>query len=158
MVLVILIGILFIAGAARADRPPYRAEVYKAAYTGWPVTAAHLRNRVAHKRVHVKCFPPELVAILAKIERKYGKKVVITSGYRSKKYNRRVRGARRSLHMSCKAADIKVPGVNKFRLARYVKGLSGRGGVGTYCRSSFIHVDVGKKREWHWRCRKKKRG
>jgi uncharacterized protein YcbK (DUF882 family) len=155
--LVIIIGILFVVGVAKADMPPYRAKTYKVAYAGWPITAAHLRNRVAHKKVHVKCFPKELVAILARVEKKYGRKVVITSGYRSKKHNRRVRGARRSLHMSCKAADIKVPGVNKFKLAKYVKGLRGRGGVGTYCRSSFIHVDVGRKRNWHWRCRRKKK-
>lgn len=116
--------------------------------------------KVAHSRVQLKCLKPELISLLRKVERHYGKKVVITSGYRSKSYNRRVRGARNSQHMYCKAADIRVPGVSKSALARYARTLPGIGGVGTYCRSGFVHLDVGKRRDWHWGCgkRKKRRG
>ncbi len=113
--------------------------------------------KVAHSRVQLGCLKPELVTLLKKVERHYGKKIVVTSGYRSKSYNRRVRGARNSQHMYCKAADIRVPGVSKAALARYARTLPGIGGVGTYCRSSFVHLDVGKRRNWHWGCGKKKR-
>jgi len=113
--------------------------------------------KLAHSRVKVSCLKPELVTLLRKIERHYGKDVIITSGYRSKSYNRRVGGARNSQHMHCRAADIRVPGVSKKALASYARKLSGVGGVGTYCRSSFVHVDVGPKRNWHWGCGKKKR-
>jgi uncharacterized protein YcbK (DUF882 family) len=112
---------------------------------------------VAHLRVSVDCFKPELVSLLKKIGKHYGKKVVVTSGYRSPAHNRRVRGAKRSLHMRCKAADIKVPGVSKSALAKYVRSIPGRGGVGLYCRSSAIHVDIGTKRQWYWGCGKRKR-
>ncbi len=101
-----------------------------------------------------KCFPRRLKKLLRKISAHYGKPVIIISGYRSPRHNRRVGGARRSQHMRCTAADFRVPGVSKFALARYAKSLPGRGGVGTYCRSGFIHLDVGPRRSWHWSCGK----
>jgi uncharacterized protein YcbK (DUF882 family) len=59
--------------------------------------------------------------------------------------------------MSCAAADIQVSGVGKASLARYLRSLPGRGGVGLYCRSRSVHIDTGTKRQWYWGCRKKKR-
>jgi uncharacterized protein YcbK (DUF882 family) len=55
------------------------------------------------------------------------------------------------------AVDFKIRGVNKYALARYLKKLPGRGGVGTYCGNSIVHLDVGPKRSWHHGCRKKHR-
>ncbi len=124
--------------------------------TGWPrVVYAGLVAK--HSRVSVKCFKPRLIKLIRQVERHYGKKPVITSGYRSPAHNRRVRGARRSLHMSCSAADIQVPGVGKASLARYLRSLPGRGGVGLYCRSGPVHIDIGPKRQWYWGCGKRKR-
>lgn len=124
----------------------------------WPRLVDARRGLWAqHPKVRVKCLKPDLISLLGKIERRFGKKVIITSGYRSPTYNRRVRGAKRSKHMSCEAADISIPGVSKWTLAKYVRSLPGRGGVGTYCRSRFVHVDVGDKRDWNWRCRKRRR-
>lgn len=120
------------------------------------ITGKHGFKR-AHARVQLGCLKPGIVRILKKVERHYGKKVIITSGYRSKSYNRRVRGARNSQHMYCKAADIRVPGVSKHALARYARTIKGIGGVGTYCRSGFVHLDSGKRRDWHWGCGKKKK-
>jgi uncharacterized protein YcbK (DUF882 family) len=102
--------------------------------------------------VDVSCFKPKLVQTLKTIERQFGKRVVVTSGYRSPDHNRRVRGARNSMHMHCAAADILVEGVNKFEVARFVRSLPGRGGVGTYWHTNSIHVDVGPERDWNWRC------
>lgn len=113
--------------------------------------------QLAHARVSTSCFPPELRAILAKVEKRYGSKPIVQSGYRSASYNRRVGGARKSYHVKCQAADIKVKGVNKYHLAKFLKSLSGVGGVGTYGCNTFVHVDVGPKRTWHWRCRSKRR-
>jgi uncharacterized protein YcbK (DUF882 family) len=53
------------------------------------------------------------------------------------------------------AADIVVPGVSRSNLAQYLVRLPGRGGFGSYCRSDYLHIDVGPKREWHWGCGKK---
>jgi uncharacterized protein YcbK (DUF882 family) len=58
--------------------------------------------------------------------------------------------------MNCAAADIQVEGVGKWELARYLRAMPGRGGVGTYCHTDSVHVDVGPERDWNWRCRRRK--
>jgi uncharacterized protein YcbK (DUF882 family) len=93
-----------------------------------------------------------LVSILYQVERKFGRKVIVVSGCRSRAHNRRIGGARESYHLRCMAADIFIPGVSKRSLYRYLLSHPGRGGLGTYCRSSFVHVDVGPRREWAWGC------
>ena len=105
--------------------------------------------------VDVACLKPELVRILKTAERHFGKRLVVTSGYRSPAHNKRVRGARRSMHMHCAAADVQMAGVSKWELARFVRALPGRGGVGTYCHTKSVHIDVGPERDWNWRCRRK---
>jgi uncharacterized protein YcbK (DUF882 family) len=112
--------------------------------------------RVQHEDVDVACLKPSLVRVLKTIENHFGQKVVITSGYRNPERNRKARGARNSLHMYCAAADIQVPGVGKAQLASFVRAMPGRGGVGTYCHTESVHVDVGPERDWNWRCRRRK--
>ena len=106
--------------------------------------------------VDVACLKPALVRMLKTVERHYGKKMVVTSGYRSPTYNRKVRGARKSQHMYCAAADVQVPGVSKWELAQFVRAMPGRGGVGTYCHTASVHIDVGPERDWNWKCRRRK--
>ncbi len=62
--------------------------------------------------VDVSCLKPSLVRMLRTVEQRYGKRVIVTSGYRSPAHNKRVRGAPRSFHMACAAADIQVPGIS----------------------------------------------
>ncbi len=112
--------------------------------------------KVQRESVDVACLKPQLVKLIKSIERHYNSTAVITSGYRSPGYNRRVRGAKNSLHMFCAAADIQVVGVGKWELARYARSMPGRGGVGTYCHTDSIHVDVGPDRDWNWRCSRRK--
>ena len=107
-------------------------------------------------KVDVACLKPALVRTLKTIEGHYRRKVVVTSGYRSPSHNRRARGAKNSLHMYCAAADIQVEGVTKWELASYLRSMPGRGGVGTYCHTESVHVDVGPERDWNWRCRRRK--
>jgi uncharacterized protein YcbK (DUF882 family) len=106
--------------------------------------------------VETACLKPGLVTMLRQFERKFGRKVVITSGYRSPTYNMKVGGAKRSQHMNCAAADIQIPGVSKFEIAAFARALPGRGGVGTYCHTESVHVDIGPERDWNWRCRRRK--
>lgn len=108
------------------------------------------------ERVDIACLKPSLVRMLKSIESHYGTKAVVTSGYRNPDKNRRARGARNSLHMYCAAADIQVEGVSKWDLAAFVRTMPGRGGVGTYCHTNSVHVDVGPERDWNWRCRRRK--
>lgn len=105
--------------------------------------------------VDVACLKPSLVRVLKTIEGHFGRKMIVTSGYRDPSRNRRANGAKNSLHMYCAAADIQVPGVSKWELANYVRSMPGRGGVGTYCHTESIHVDVGPERDWNWRCRRR---
>ncbi|MDK9696594.1 MAG: D-Ala-D-Ala carboxypeptidase family metallohydrolase [Siculibacillus sp.] len=95
--------------------------------------------------VETACLKPELVDILRRIEGHYHQKVVITSGYRD-------RGRQGSLHRQCAAADIEIPGVTSQSLASFARTIPGIGGVGTYCHSSMIHVDIGTPRDWQYGC------
>jgi len=122
---------------------------------GWRTRNRGGQYMIARRGVNTSCFPSKLRGLLKKISRRYGRKLIITSGYRSVGHNRRVGGARRSQHIHCTAADFYIPGVNKMSLARYMKRLPGRGGVGTYCANRTVHLDVGPKRSWHWGCRRR---
>ncbi|MEI9418502.1 YcbK family protein [Mesorhizobium sp. Cs1321R2N1] len=111
-----------------------------------------------NESVDVACLKPSLVRVLKTIEGHYGRKMMVTSGYRDPARNRRANGAKNSLHMYCAAADIQVPGVSKWELASYIRSMPGRGGVGTYCHTESVHVDVGPERDWNWRCRRRSGG
>ncbi|TGT75591.1 DUF882 domain-containing protein [bacterium M00.F.Ca.ET.159.01.1.1] len=111
-----------------------------------------------NESVDVACLKPSLVRVLKTIEGHFGRKMIVTSGYRDPSRNRRANGAKNSLHMYCAAADIQVPGVSKWELANYVRAMPGRGGVGTYCHTESVHIDVGPERDWNWRCRRRSGG
>ncbi|MER9951625.1 YcbK family protein [Mesorhizobium sp. M0047] len=111
-----------------------------------------------NESVDVACLKPSLVRVLKTIEGHYGRKMMVTSGYRDPARNRRANGAKNSLHMYCAAADIQVPGVSKWELASYIRTMPGRGGVGTYCHTESVHVDVGPERDWNWRCGRRSGG
>lgn len=105
--------------------------------------------------VDVACLKPSLLRMLKQVETHYGRKMMITSGYRDPARNRRARGAKNSLHMYCAAVDVQIAGVSKWELAKYVRSMPGRGGVGTYCHTESVHIDVGPERDWNWRCRRR---
>ncbi len=73
---------------------------------------------------------------------------LMISGYRTPKTNRMLRGAAsNSFHMKAMAADVRLK-------SRSVKQMAGAalacnaGGVGTYHRSNFVHMDCGPVRTW----------
>jgi uncharacterized protein YcbK (DUF882 family) len=53
----------------------------------------------------------------------------------------------KSLHLQGKAIDIRLADVSLDRLRTTALGL-GRGGVGYYPESNFVHVDTGRVRTW----------
>jgi uncharacterized protein YcbK (DUF882 family) len=55
--------------------------------------------------------------------------------------------ARHSLHMRAMAIDIRVSGIPTAQLRNAALALR-RGGVGYYAASNFVHVDVGRIRNW----------
>ena len=75
-------------------------------------------------------------------------------GYRTPKTNEFLRTrsahsevAQHSLHMQAEAIDIRLPGIPTSELRDAALRLH-RGGVGYYCASNFVHVDVGRVRRW----------
>lgn len=108
-------------------------------------------------KVEVRCLRPQLVDLIHQVENHYKRPAIITSGFRDPRHNRRAGGVRHSLHTLCAAADIQVQGVSKWELADFLRSLPGRGGIGTYCHTESVHIDIGSERDWNWRCRRKKR-
>ncbi|MGL4204607.1 MAG: YcbK family protein, partial [Aeromonadaceae bacterium] len=91
---------------------------------------------------------------LFELQRKLGvqKEIHVICGYRSQQTNaalrRSSRGvAKKSLHMSGKAVDLRIPGVELNHIRRAALALNS-GGVGYYPRSNFVHLDTGPKRHW----------
>jgi len=81
-----------------------------------------------------------------------GAEVDIICGYRTPWSNdflrRTTQGvASHSLHVQGEAIDIRMPGVSISKL-RDVALTLGRGGVGYYPESRFVHIDVGRVRRW----------
>ncbi len=80
------------------------------------------------------------------------KPVQILSGYRSPFTNKQLRKqsrgvAKNSLHMQGRAVDLQIEGVNVSRL-RAAAVAMGKGGVGYYPGSGFVHIDTGAVRTW----------
>ncbi len=76
----------------------------------------------------------------------------IISAYRSPATNAAMAArssgvAKKSLHTLGKASDIRVEGVQLAHLRKAAASL-GRGGVGYYPVSDFVHVDTGRVRQW----------
>jgi len=112
----------------------------------------HFSRRELACRCCGRCeIDPRLVAALEDLRRLAGRPVVVTSAYRCPERNRRVGGARNSLHVQGRAADVRIPGLSvreMFALADRVEAFH-QGGIGVYPDEVFIHVDVrGKKARW----------
>jgi uncharacterized protein YcbK (DUF882 family) len=97
---------------------------------------------------------PTLVDLLAKLHGKVEGRgpFQVISGYRSPKTNALLHEhsdgvASKSLHMQGMAIDIRVEGVALDHLHKAALDI-GRGGVGYYPTSDFVHVDVGRVRQW----------
>lgn len=77
---------------------------------------------------------------------------LLLSGYRTPKTNamlrRRSRGvAKNSLHMKGQASDVRLKSRSVSQMAKAAKACAA-GGVGTYYRSNFVHMDCGPVRTW----------
>jgi uncharacterized protein YcbK (DUF882 family) len=100
-------------------------------------------------------FDPRLFDLLSDLMIASGRpdaEINVICGYRTPSTNEYLRihttgVARNSLHMQAEAIDIRLPGVNTSKLRDFAIAL-GRGGVGYYAASDFIHVDVGRVRRW----------
>jgi hypothetical protein len=82
-------------------------------------------------------FLPRLVLL----QREFGQKMIITSGYRSPELNRSVGGARRSLHMSGSAVDISAGAAARNRIESIARRI-GFDEIIQYPSQNFIHVGL----------------
>lgn len=104
----------------------------------------------------VKRIDRDVIDFLSRVHQRLNtnEPLVIISGYRTERTNSRLRGrtrrsgvARNSLHTLGQAIDFSCP-------SRSVRQISGAarslrlGGVGTYSRSGFVHIDSGRYRTW----------
>lgn len=86
-----------------------------------------------------------LLAILELVRLRYGKPVIITSGYRCETHNKNVGGAPKSKHMLGIAADIKVKNVEPSEVYRFLNDTFPSSlGIGLY--SGWVHVDTREER------------
>ena len=107
-----------------------------------------------HRSGEVHAIDPRLLDLLHDLHASVGASAPyqIISGYRSPATNAALHAqsngvASRSLHMEGRAIDIRIAGVDLPRL-RDAAIQMGRGGVGFYPDSDFIHVDTGRVRRW----------
>ncbi len=92
-----------------------------------------------------------LHALLAKLHRPNAV-IDVICGYRTRATNEYLREhtvgvAKRSLHTLGEAIDIRIPGVPLWKVRQAALALH-RGGVGYYPHSDFVHVDIGRVRQW----------
>lgn len=97
---------------------------------------------VSSKSVNALCLSPKLRFVIWEFEGRFGKKVVLNSGYRDGFHNAAAGGADNSYHTKCMAADFYIPGVSKQELIAFAMSVDGVGGLGCYPGRAFIHVDV----------------
>jgi len=112
-----------------------------------------------HRTGDVKHFDPRVFDILSDVAAAVGHpgaEIEIICGYRTAWSNEFLRArsagvAKNSQHMQAHAVDIRISGVDTLTLRNAALAL-GRGGVGYYPRSGFIHVDTGRVRTWCYGC------
>ncbi len=97
------------------------------------------------KSTPTKCLPGDLKMVLAEVAQRFGK-VSVQSTHRSPQRNRRAGGARRSLHLECRAIDFRVKARGRDVLA-YLRKHEAIGGLKQY-RNGIIHIDNGQRRSW----------
>jgi uncharacterized protein YcbK (DUF882 family) len=97
---------------------------------------------------------PQLIDLLNLLQHSMDsqKPFQIISAYRSPKTNAALRNnssgvAKKSQHMLGEAVDIRLPGVELAELRQAAIAMQA-GGVGYYPKSRFIHLDIGRVRQW----------
>jgi uncharacterized protein YcbK (DUF882 family) len=161
-------GLALPGTAALAARPPARNLSFHHLHTGESLTACYwekghyvpdalaaidhvLRD---HRTGEVKPIDRDLLDLLVALRRSVDShaRFEVICGYRSPATNEALRQhtsgvAKKSLHMSARAIDIRLPGQRLKDLRAAALALK-RGGVGYYPKSDFIHVDTGRVRWW----------
>jgi uncharacterized protein YcbK (DUF882 family) len=102
-----------------------------------------------HHTGAIRGFDPAALDVLWLVTRRAGLagEVAILSGYRTPATNALVDGAGDSQHLRAAAVDVMLP-TARFASVLDAAMLLGRGGVGSYPRRGFVHLDSGPPRHW----------
>lgn len=92
-----------------------------------------------------RCLPGDLRRVVAEVATHFGE-VRIMSTHRSPGHNRRAGGARRSLHLDCRAIDFRVAS-RAGEVMSFLREHPAVGGLKRY-RNGIIHIDNGEPRRW----------
>jgi uncharacterized protein YcbK (DUF882 family) len=112
-----------------------------------------------HRTGEVRHFDPRMYDILSDLTAAVGRpgsQIDVVCGYRTSSTNESLRArtagvARNSLHIQAEAIDLRMPGFDTLKLRKAALALA-RGGVGYYPHSDFIHLDIGRVRQWCFDC------
>ena len=130
--------------------------VYRRGSTYLPQAISQLDHYLRdHRTGEAHHFDPRLFDLLSDLTAAVGHpgaEIDVVCGYRTPWSNEFLRRhssgvAEHSLHMQAMAIDIRMPGVETLKLRAAALALK-RGGVGYYRQSDFVHVDVGRIRQW----------
>jgi uncharacterized protein YcbK (DUF882 family) len=164
----VLIAPLPVTGVEPAAGEPYRLRfhhlhtgerldvVYRNA-DGYDPAALTRIDRLLRdwRKDEIHPYDPRVLDLLRDLLASLGRpdaEIQVICGYRAPATNESLRQAghdvaRHSMHLQAMAIDIRVPGVPTSVLRDAALRL-GRGGVGYYAASDFVHVDVGRVRRW----------
>lgn len=108
-----------------------------------------------HRSGEVKAIDRDMYELLFQLQQTFNPKqsINIISGYRCQATNNMLRGrssgvAKKSMHTQGRAIDFAIPGVNHQSLCKAAISMQA-GGVGSYPRSGFVHIDNGRVRRWN---------
>jgi uncharacterized protein YcbK (DUF882 family) len=110
-----------------------------------------MRDHRANKQIDIdKQLIDDLYDIYSLLET--DERIMVLSGYRTPETNAKLRKrssavALKSLHMEGRAVDIQIRGY-RAKTIRDAALKLGRGGVGYYATSGFVHLDTGEIRSW----------
>jgi uncharacterized protein YcbK (DUF882 family) len=177
----VLMSCMFVLVSAQSSRPspvePVSPDVHRLrlyhTHTGERIDIVYRRGDVFlpeaeeqldyflrdHRTGEVKHYDPRVFDILSELTAAVGRpgaEIQIICGYRTPWSNEFLRShsagvAKGSLHMQAQAIDIRIPGIDTLTLRNAALAL-GRGGVGYYPLSGFVHVDIGRVRTWCYGC------
>jgi zinc D-Ala-D-Ala carboxypeptidase len=84
---------------------------------------------------------------LQELRDRLGKPLIIASAYRSPAHNKKVGGAENSRHLAGDAFDVSMANHDPDAFERAARAV-GFMGFGFYRKSNFMHIDMGRPREW----------
>jgi Uncharacterized protein conserved in bacteria len=119
--------------------------------TGADPAAPLFSGSVANGRIVLRkgaptgCLPAALREVVADLSVRFGT-VSIESTHRSAGRNRRAGGAGHSLHLACRAMDLRIHNRQRGVMA-YLRSRPEIGGLKIY-RNGIIHIDNGSRRSW----------